>query len=83
MIFKDFIYLFLRDPEKGRDTGRGRSKLHAGSLTRDWVSRISRITSWVSRISPWAEGGAKPLSHPGCPGTDILAGEADNIQINK
>ena len=23
--------------------------------------------SWVSRIMPWAEGGTKPLSHPGCP----------------
>ena len=23
--------------------------------------------SWVSSIRPWAEGGAKPLSHPGCP----------------
>ena len=23
--------------------------------------------SWVSRIRPWAEGGAKPLSHMGCP----------------
>ena len=23
--------------------------------------------SRVSRITPWAEGGAKPLSHPGCP----------------
>ena len=23
--------------------------------------------SWVSRITPWAEGGTKPLSHPGCP----------------
>ena len=21
----------------------------------------------VSRITPWAEGGAKALSHPGCP----------------
>ena len=21
----------------------------------------------VSRIRPWAEGGTKPLSHPGCP----------------
>ena len=30
--FKDFIYLFMRDPEReGRDTGRGRSRLHAGS----------------------------------------------------
>ena len=23
--------------------------------------------SRVSRIMPWAKGGAKPLSHPGCP----------------
>ena len=23
--------------------------------------------SQVSRITPWAEGGVKPLSHPGCP----------------
>ena len=23
--------------------------------------------SRVSRITPWAEGGAKPLSHRGCP----------------
>ena len=22
----------------------------------------------VSRTTPWAEGGAKPLRHPGCPG---------------
>ena len=23
--------------------------------------------SWVSRITSWAEGGTKPLNHPGCP----------------
>ena len=23
--------------------------------------------SWVPRIRPWAEGDAKPLSHPDCP----------------
>ena len=23
--------------------------------------------SQVSRIRPWTKGGAKPLSHPGCP----------------
>ena len=27
-----FIYLFMRDRERGRDTGRGRSRLHAGNL---------------------------------------------------
>ena len=26
-----FIYLCMRDTERGRDTGRGRSRLHAGS----------------------------------------------------
>ena len=35
-IFKDFIYLFVRDTERdrerGRDTGGGRSRLHAGIL---------------------------------------------------
>ena len=37
---------------RGRDTGRGRSRLHAG------------ITG--SRITPWAEGGAKLLNHQSC-----------------
>ena len=26
----------------------------------------------VSRIMPWAEDGAKPLSHLGCPGNNFL-----------
>ena len=26
----------------------------------------------VYRIMPWAEGGAKPLSHPGCPTITFL-----------
>ena len=28
--------------------------------------------SQVSRITPWAEGGAKPLHHPGCPNLMLL-----------
>ena len=28
--------------------------------------------SWVSRIRPWAEGGGKLLSHPGCPLLELL-----------
>ena len=54
-----FIYLFMRDTQIGRDTGRGRSRLHAGSPKQDSVR--------VSRIRPWAEGGAKPLSLLGSP----------------
>ena len=48
-----------RERERGRDIGRRRSRLHAGS------QRGTR--SRVSRIRPWTESGAKPLSHLGCP----------------
>ena len=37
LFFKDFTYLFMRDTERGRDTGRGRSRLHAGSPTQDSI----------------------------------------------
>ena len=32
-----FIYLSMIDIERGRDTGRGRSRLHAGSPTWDSI----------------------------------------------
>ena len=35
--FKYFIYLFMRDTERSRDTGRGRSRLHAGSPVWDSI----------------------------------------------
>ena len=35
--FKNFMYLFMRDTERGRDTGRGRSRPHAGSPTWDSI----------------------------------------------
>ena len=34
---KDFIYLFTRDTERGRDKGRGRSRLPAGNLMWDSI----------------------------------------------
>ena len=33
-VFLNFIYLSMRDTERGRDTGRGRSRPHPGSLMR-------------------------------------------------
>ena len=51
-IFLNF-YLFMivtqRERETGRDTGRGRNRLHAPGAWRG-------IRSWVSRIAPWAKG---------------------------
>ena len=51
----------MRDTERERET---QAEGGAGSV--QGARRGTR--SRVSRITPWAEGGAKPLSHPGCPG---------------
>ena len=40
MIIKDFIYLFMRHRERGRDTGRGRSRLPAGNPMRAHEPRV-------------------------------------------
>ena len=52
----------MRHTHRGRDrdTGRGRSRLHAGSPTRDSIPG-----PWGSRPGPKAD--AHPLSHPGVP----------------
>ena len=45
--------------KRSRDTGRGRSRLHAGSLMWDSIPGL--------QDHAWTEGSAKLLSHPGCP----------------
>ena len=45
---KKILFIHERHTQRGRDTGRGRSRLHAGSLM--WNSNPE------SRITPWAEG---------------------------
>ena len=37
LFFEDFIYLFMRDTERGRDTVRGRSRLSAGGPMQDLI----------------------------------------------
>ena len=54
----------MRDTEKGRDIGRGRSRLPAGSPTWD------TIPDKGSQPEPKAD--AQPLSHPGVPQELIL-----------
>ena len=49
--------------ERGRDTGRGRSRFHAGSLMQDLILGSH----------PGPKAGTKPLSHPGIPEFLLLA----------
>ena len=37
LFFEDFIYLFMRDTERGRDTVRGRSRLLVSSALWDLI----------------------------------------------
>ena len=61
--FKIFLnfYLFMivteRESERGRDIGRGRSRLHAPGARRG-------IRSRVSRIAPWAKGRRQTAAPP-------------------
>ena len=57
-LFKDFIYLFVRDTERGRDTDRGRSRLHVRNPMRDSIPGPRGHTLGQ---------GAQPLNHPGAP----------------
>ena len=54
-----------REKERGGDTGRGRSRLPAGSPMWDSIRDPG--------ITPQAEGGAKPLGHQGCLFISILS----------
>ena len=53
-----YLYIYERHRERGRDTGGGRSRLHAGSPMRDSIPR--------SRIMPWAEGSRSTAKPPRC-----------------
>ena len=54
----------MRDTERKREReAETQAEGEAGSM--QGAQRGTR--SQVSRIPPWAKGGTKPLSHPGCP----------------
>ena len=61
-IFKGFFLLFINERHTKREA-ETRAEGEAGSM--QGARRRTRF--WVSRITPWAEGGAKPLSLRGCP----------------
>ena len=60
IFFKDFIHLFMKDTEREAET---QAEGEVGSMQGAWPGTQSQ----VFRIMPWTEGGAKPLSHRGCP----------------
>ena len=64
---KDFIYLFMRDTQREVET---QAEGEAGSMQGAQCGTRSR----VSRVTPWAEGGTKPLSHLGYPRAQLLNG---------
>ena len=49
--------MIVTERERGRDTGRGRSRLHAPGTRRG-------IRSRVSRIAPWAKGRRQTAAPP-------------------
>ena len=55
-----FCFFIQRQREREREAGR---EAEAGSLQ----GALCGTWSWVSRITPQAAGGAKPLRHQGCP----------------
>ena len=57
----------MRDTERVPET-QAQAEGEAGSM--QGARRGTR--SPVSRITPWAKGGAKPLGHLGCPPEEIL-----------
>ena len=59
--FKRF-YLFIHERQREREA-QTQAEGEAGSVEVAWHG----TRTWVSRITPQAEGSAKPLSHQGCP----------------
>ena len=63
------FYLFIHERYREREA-ETQAEGEAGSMQ----GARCGTPSWVSRITPWAEGSAKPLSHLGCPRTQFKGG---------
>ena len=67
----------MRERERCRDTGRGRSGLHAGSSMWDSIPGLHpRTPSQDPRIKPCVEGRLKISEPPGIPGLLLLDQDA-------
>ena len=64
--FIEKVYLF-KEKERERERGKEReAETQAEGEAGSMQGAQCGTGSQVSRITPWAEGDAKPLSHPGC-----------------
>ena len=66
------MYLFMRDAEREREKEREREREREAETQAEGEAGSMqgggyRTRSRDSRITPWAEGRRKPLSHPGIP----------------
>ena len=68
--FLRFLFIYSQETQRERQREREREREaetqaegEAGSMQ----GARHGTRSWVPRIRPWAEGSAKPLSHPGIP----------------
>ena len=76
--FKILFYSFMREREREREA-ETQAEGEAGSV--QGPQRGTR--SGISRITPWDEGRAKPLSHPGCPTYEFLCGHRFSFLLGK
>ena len=61
-IFKNILYLFIHERYTERE-----AEIQAEGEAGFMQGARHGTRSQNSRVTPWAEGGAKPLSHQGCP----------------
>ena len=63
------LFILMKDTEReGESTAETQAEGGADSMQ----GARNGTRSWGSRIRPPVEGGAKPLSHPGCPAPRLL-----------
>ena len=65
--FNFYLFMIVTERERGSDTGKGRSRLHAPGARRG-------IRSRVSRIAPWAKGRRQTAAPPRDPTVRLLMG---------
>ena len=70
----------MTEAEREREA-ETQAEREAGSMQGARCGTRCGTQSQDSRITPWAEGGAKPLSHPGCPSPHLFSSALRGIHV--